>query len=153
MEDGRLKVFCAVAERLSFTQAAAALYLTQPAVTSQIAPGIVTVERPANPLQSGRRAIVPHQCIEISITDGLPMRASFPLQVAGWHGRFARCRCVRAERLALGIPLSPEIVRRTLPSAISALIARCSATKGRCQQQKNVPPQHSFVPPFWTRMQ
>lgn len=36
MEDGRLKVFCAVAERLSFTQAAATLYLTQPAVTLQI---------------------------------------------------------------------------------------------------------------------
>ncbi len=36
MEDFRLKVFRAVAERLSFTKAAAALHLTQPAVTLQV---------------------------------------------------------------------------------------------------------------------
>lgn len=36
MEDFRLKVFRTVAERLNFTQAAASLYLTQPAVTLQI---------------------------------------------------------------------------------------------------------------------
>jgi DNA-binding transcriptional LysR family regulator len=36
MEDFRLKVFRAVAERLNFTQAAESLYLTQPAVTLQI---------------------------------------------------------------------------------------------------------------------
>jgi len=36
MEDFRLKVFRAVAEQLNFTQAADALYLTQPAVTLQI---------------------------------------------------------------------------------------------------------------------
>jgi DNA-binding transcriptional LysR family regulator len=36
MDDFRLKVFRTVAERLSFTQAAESLYLTQPAVTLQI---------------------------------------------------------------------------------------------------------------------